>query len=212
MAGFADRPVPDHVMYAAPDLEAASEDLEAKTGVRAVFGGEHEGMGTHNALMSFGEMRYLEIIAPTHAGSLALQPGGLLAELAAPRIFMWAVACSDIQALTDRARQQGYDSGTVIDMSRLQPSGQKLQWKLSVGGQDVVRSVVPFCIQWLGSPHPSESTPAGCRMADLHAEHPEPQRIAAALAALQVDLEVEQAEQPGLVLTLDTPKGKVTLR
>lgn len=206
------KPTPDHIMYVAPELDAAIAELEEKTGVRARYGGEHEGMGTHNALLGFGDRRYLEILAPTDENSPATQPGGLLAGVATPRVFMWAVACDDIAATTLHAKREGYDTGQVIDMSRQQPSGDLLRWKLTVGGADVAGSVVPFCIQWLNDPHPSESAPSGCRLAGLRAEHPDPDRIRSGLAALQVYLRVDHGRAPALVLTLDTPKGPVTLR
>lgn len=207
-----EKPVPDHVMYVARDLDAAIADLEARTGVRAGYGGEHAGMGTHNALLSFGHRCYLEILAPTGPDSPALAEGGLLNGLEDPRLFMWAVSCADITGVSERAKLSGYDAGVVVDMQREQPGGATLRWKLSVGGADVAGSVVPFCIQWLDEPHPSETAPGGCSLLALRAEHPEPDRIEAALSALQVDLPVERAASAALVLTLDTPRGSVTLR
>jgi hypothetical protein len=206
------KPTLDHIMYVAPDLDAAIEDLEEKTGVRAAYGGQHEGMGTHNALLGLGNGRYLEILAPIDANSAAAQPGGLLAEITTPRLFMWAVACDDIGAVTRHASQQGCDAGRVIDMSRKQPSGELLAWKLSVGGDDVAGSVVPFCIEWGNAPHPAKSAPAGCQLIELRARHPEPERIRKALAALQVDLAVAAGPEPALHLRIDTQKGELTLR
>ena len=205
-------PAFDHVMYVAPELDAAIDDLEARTGVRAAHGGEHAGMGTHNALLGLGERCYLEILAPSSPASAARKPGGLLAELTDARTFMWAVSTPDIEAAVAHAKQRGYDPGRVVDLSRKLPSGETLKWKLSIGGADVAGSVVPFLIQWENDPHPAETSPAGCRYRELRAEHPEPERIAAALAALQVALPVKSGSDARLVLSLDTPEGPLDLQ
>jgi hypothetical protein len=54
----------DHVILGINDLERGVREFESKTGVAPKRGGEHPGRGTQNALVSLGDGRYLEILAP----------------------------------------------------------------------------------------------------------------------------------------------------
>ena len=42
----------DHLIYRAPDLADAVAEVEERLGVRAQAGGQHTGLGTHNALLA----------------------------------------------------------------------------------------------------------------------------------------------------------------
>ena len=60
----------DHLIYRAPDLAGAVADLEERLGVRAQAGGQHIGLGTHDALLALGPQTYLEVMrrSPRQAG------------------------------------------------------------------------------------------------------------------------------------------------
>jgi Glyoxalase-like domain len=95
-------------------------------------------------------------------------------------------------------------------MTRARPDGVVLHWRLT-SGQRPGDGLVPFLIDWGESEHPSSSAPAGCTLVSLRGEHPEPGRIAAWLAALDLDLPLAAGPRPALYAELDTPRGRVML-
>ncbi len=64
----------DHLVYAVPDLDAATRAFAAATGVVPAEGGAHVGRGTRNVLVGFGETSYLEIIGRTRTTPPAPAP------------------------------------------------------------------------------------------------------------------------------------------
>ena len=187
----------DHLVYGAPDLSAAVDDLEERLGVRAEAGGKHPGIGTHNALLALGPRTYLEVIAPDPDQPQPANPRPFgIDELTAPRLVGWALGCDDIDAAVATARARGYDPGDPIDMQRTTPSGEVLRWRLTLNA--LGGGPPPFLIAWGDSPHPALSAPHGLILESLDIEHPEPGEIAAALAALGADVAVKPAANAAL--------------
>jgi hypothetical protein len=95
----------DHIIYAAPDLDSAVDDLETRLGVRAAGGGQHIGQGTHNKLLALGSATYLEIIAPDpgQPDPGAPRPYGVDG-VARAGLVGWALTTDDIQAAIADAR------------------------------------------------------------------------------------------------------------
>ena len=56
----------DHLIFAAPDLEEGILLLQNLMGVKAVFGGKHIGIGTHNALIGLGEKKEVRLTWTKH--------------------------------------------------------------------------------------------------------------------------------------------------
>ncbi len=194
----------DHLVYGVPDLNAAREELADRLGVRAGEGGKHHGFGTHNALISLGEGAYLELIAPDpeQAPPGRPLPFGLDA-LAGPRLLTWAVTALDIEERVQRARAAGYDPGNVIGLSRDQPDGTRLEWRMTLREERPGDGLVPFLIDWGATPHPSASSPGGCALISLRAEHPRPGDVRPLLRALDVDLTLSEGPAPALIAQLD---------
>jgi hypothetical protein len=203
----------DHIVYGVEELEAGVEELAARLGVRAAPGGRHVGRGTHNALLGLGGSTYLEVIAldPGQPAPPAPLPFAL-DRVRLPRLVGWASRTADIDRQVALARERGRDPGEVQSMSRRRPDGFLLEWRLTRHAPGPDRLAVPFLIDWGGSPHPSESAPAGVRLVELRAEHPDPAALHAELEALGVTVPVDEGPEPALVATLDSPRGRVVLR
>lgn len=201
-------PVPpdlDHLVYAVPDLAAGIEALELQFGVRPVEGGEHEGLGTHNALVGLGGERYLELIAPLPG---AASPSWFdLDELTNPRLIAWAVRRSDLERWRSRS---AFPLGRVDSMQRRASDGSLLRWSLTNPDAPSFGGVLPFLIDWDDTPHPGPRLEPGCEVLELHLSHPRPSLVKQALASLELDLEVEQGP-PDLLATLQTPHGQLSI-
>ncbi len=97
----------DHIMLAAPDLEAAVADFEQRTGVRPSEGGRHPGQGSRNVLATLGNGCYLEIIGPDLAQDRTNNFGEVLSRLRAPTLLKFAVGTGDIAAVHQRVSKLG---------------------------------------------------------------------------------------------------------
>src|SRR5258708_27228281 len=118
----------DHVILGVGDLDAGIRELEIRTGIHAVRGGQHPGRGTQNALASLGSQTYLELLAP--------QPGlkleGELAELAKLKTLTpvgFAVFAPDVEAVRSQLQRDGVKTTEPQAGSRVTPSGTTLHWQ-----------------------------------------------------------------------------------
>ena len=163
----------DHIIIAAPGLDAAKTDFEARTGTAPVDGGQHVGLGTRNALVSFGANQYLEIIAPDPAQALAGTFGGVLARMPEAQLLHFAIRVSGLAAVAERAQANGFEPGEIRRTTREQPTGERLVWELMrIGGHDL-GGFMPFYIDWLECPHPSGTSPVVGALTDFTLRLPE---------------------------------------
>ncbi len=200
----------DHLVYAVPNLDTAAADLENRLGIRAVPGGKHQGLGTHNALLGLGPSSYLELIAPDPDQPAPSGPRPFGVDRATtPRLVAWALTCTDIDAAIARSREHGYDPGDALPLERRTTTGETLRWRLTLNAMD--GGPVPFLIDWGDTEHPARSAPQGLTLESFHVAHPEPQSLAPVLDALGTTVPVKQAEGPGLVAVVAGPRGVLML-
>ena len=170
----------DHLVFGVPDLAQGIDLVERKTGVRAEFGGKHPGRGTHNALLSFGNRQYLEIIAvdPEQPSTTEVMFAGLR-ELKEPRFIGWADAVPDIGEVARRAKAAGIATVGPLEGSRRQADGSMLEWKTLRLASEL--DLAPFFIAWGKTTHPFGDDAQGLPAAVVH--HRAPQGRGAAQAA-----------------------------
>jgi hypothetical protein len=199
-------PMLDHILLGSSDLERGIAFVEAHTGVRAAFGGVHPGRGTQNALLSLGERRYLEVIAPDprqpHGNALAAK----LETLAEPRLVGWAAHPRNLEALAAELQRAGIVAEGPTPGSRKRPDGQVLHWQ-TLNLRDDASGLLPFFIEWgAGSPHPSSDAPAGCQLIRLELLTPDPARLAKLAAHMSLEVPIAKAAAPELHAVIEGPK------
>lgn len=133
----------DHIVVVVRDLAQASENYR-RAGFTVTPGGYHTGGATHNALISFGDGAYFELIAFTEPDK--------------PQAHRWwqksttgegtvdfALVSADLDAEAERLRAAGIAVDGPHDGGRKRPDGQQLAWRmLSISSDE---APLPFIIE-----------------------------------------------------------------
>lgn len=202
----------DHILWAGPDLDRGSAELERLTGVKPVVGGTHPGFGTRNTLAALAPAAYLEVMAPDPAQTL--RPGSRaerISKLSGFGIITFAARTQDIKAAAAAAKAAGLEVEDAKAMSRTRPDGVKLAWAVQRYLDAELGEMIPFAIDWQGSPHPSTSTPTGLTLERFVALSPAAERLTKVYQALGLKIEVRRALKPGFIAEVKSPKGALAL-
>jgi hypothetical protein len=198
----------DHLVYAAPDLNAACAEIERRLGVAPSPGGQHFGRGTRNALLAIGPRSYLEIIAPDPDQPSPNKPRWFNIEsIEAPRLVAWAASATNLSQLVADAARRGVDLGRVTAGSRKRADGVELMWEVTDPTTVLADGVVPFFIDWKTRPHPATSATVGPNLVELRGRHPDPRRIREMLYALGVELSIERGDRAELTATFRSSRA-----
>jgi hypothetical protein len=200
----------DHILLGCDDLDRGIDFVYQRTGVRAAFGGVHPGRGTRNALLSLGDRRYLEIIAPDPQQTSITQYSGIKG-MTEPALIGWAVHPPSVDAVGQHLRDAGVAFKGPTDGSRERPDGKLLRWR-SVNLDDTRQGLLPFFIEWSAdSVHPSEDAPQGCRLVSLTVVSPNSDEVAKIFQQLDLAVSVEHGLKPRLQAVVAAPKGQLEL-
>lgn len=130
----------DHLVIVVPELEAAIASYRG-LGFTVVPGGRHP-IGTHNALIAFGDGAYLELIAffepnAQHRWYQRLEQGGGLID--------FCLQTDDLAGDVGAFREAGVAIADPRPLSRVRPDGYELRWVLSI--PEAHAGVAPFLIE-----------------------------------------------------------------
>jgi catechol 2,3-dioxygenase-like lactoylglutathione lyase family enzyme len=131
----------DHLVVVVNDLDKAVKDYE-HLGFAVVPGGQHP-VGSHNALISFQDGSYLEIIAfyrdaVDHRWWDPLSKG--------ERLVDFCFQTDDLRGDTKILKEAGAAINDPVPWSRKRPDGYELKWLLSLATGSH-RGVAPFLIE-----------------------------------------------------------------
>jgi len=126
----------DHALVAVFDLAAAKSEFEA-LGFTVISGGQHSGGLTENALVTFADGNYLELIAPTRLELLDRppQPGPanyLLLFGSGEGFAGYAFDAPNLNAEVERVRSTGIEIGDPQPGGRRRPDGVELAWRTAM--------------------------------------------------------------------------------
>ena len=205
----------DHIVIAAATVEQGIDYISSRLGVVIPAGGLHQTMGTHNHLMQLGKSSYLEVIAinpeadtPAHPRWFALDQALMRDALkSGPRLITWVMNCGSIGQLISAV---DFDIGKATALTR-----DSLNWEIALpdDGRLLADGLLPYCIQWHSSPHPSQGmADLGCTLQSLTLHHNRPEWLAAKLEMLGaghlVSIEaLTDSESPYLCATIRTAEN-----
>jgi hypothetical protein len=203
----------DHLVYAAPDLQAESDRLTNQLGVSVTPGGSHPGRGTANALISLGANQYLEIIGPDPKLSAPKGAGAKIAKLSKPEILTFAVQDNQLESIETRAKTLGLKTSGIRPGSRRTDAGDLLQWRtLGIAAGEEYGGLIPFFIDWGETPHPSATSGQSAHLVGMVVEHPQPERLSKLYRDLGVNVPVRYGKQPSIVVEIESGSNKVSIR
>jgi Glyoxalase-like domain len=196
----------DHLVVAAATLEAGTDFVASRLGVRPGGGGKHAFMGTHNRVLRLGDV-YLEVIASDPDAVKPARPRwfGLDEFRGAPRLIHWVARTDDLETAAARSLEP---LGAITATAR-----GELRWRITIpdDGSLPGGGVIPTLIQWDGAHPLTNLAESGCRLISLKGRHANPERVTRALESLGLALPVDYGDKPGLQAMISSPRGPVVI-
>lgn len=145
----------DHIIHYVEDAHEAQRVLKEK-GFSAVAGGRHESRGSYNTLLHFG-LSYIEYLAidnvdlfkEVKAAEVKWSPFWTLSKDAFREGFLRVnFRTTNLDQLAEDFRSKGLEVNGPVELSRKQPDGTLLEWKLLYANDPHSDVPLPFFIDW----------------------------------------------------------------
>lgn len=201
----------DHILWAAPDVDAGTDLIGRVAGVVPAGGGAHPGFGTRNQLLSLGDDLFFEVIGPDPAQAESGKRASAIAALTQSRMHTFSMRSDDLSRVAAAADAAGIGVRGPVAMSRTRADGVRLEWRILYFDAPEWGDCLPFVIDWQGSPHPAGTAPKGCSLAGFEVLHPRADDLARVFGRLGIEVTVSRSPMPGFVARLATPNGEVVL-
>lgn len=180
----------DHLVITCHRLGDGMRYVERMFGVAIPPGGQHDFMGTHNAVMAVGDGIYLEVIAidpslPAPPGPRWFGLGNILVDdrlKDQPVLAHFVLRTTDMAAtLSDLPRHQAEIIGPPRDAAR-----GDLRWQITLNptGLPPEGGCLPALIQWNGVPPQYRMAAPGPKLDRLYLCHDAPTRLESELREL----------------------------
>lgn len=200
----------DHLVWASPSLDDAVAAFARESGVVAMTGGRHVGLGSRNALADLGDRIYLAIDGPDEEQPLVDNYGATLKALGGAVLSRFAVQTEELSAAQAVLGRHGFASEAKSG-GRTGANGETYAWRTLAVPDRSLGAGMPLIKTWLTPLHPSAEAPGGCRLVALTVEHPKPKFLLRLYDDLGLDLPVVAAEAPKLTAEIEGPKGRFVL-
>lgn len=200
----------DHLVWYTADLQQGRRFFAERLEAEPLYGGEHTGEGTANALLSLGSQTYLEILG-RDAGQSEEVLDPEVRSLKGAGLYHWAVGGVDLTELAARARRAGLPQGAMSPGGRVKPDGNRLDWVCWGLRDHGFGALLPFFIDWGGSRHPATTAPPGGSLVGLELHSPNAARLRSVLEVLDLDVSVREALEPRVVATIEGARGTLSL-
>jgi hypothetical protein len=190
----------DHIVIVVNDLEQASENY-ARAGFNVTPGGEHVSGTTHNALVSFEDGSYFELIALKDKGQ-PTEAHRWFAKLKGGEGYVaYALLSDDVAADAERLRAHSLEAAEPRQGGRFRPDGQRADWRTTRVEDGNGGPPLPFLID--------DQTPRNLRVPDGAAAVHENGVAGIAGAVVVVDDLVERSKLYQTLLGQDESRSQL---
>jgi len=194
--------------FSAATISIAASKWSKRVRLSARHRGVHPAAGTRNALLSLGERRYLEVIAPDPAQSEIVHYPQLRS-MTDPRLIGWAGPSAGHRRRRQAAPQKQSRIQRPDDGSE-RPDGRVLNWKTINLADDATAS---FLLHRNGARFgpPSKDAPAKCTLDYFEVMSADPGGTRRSPETHRLDLPVQRSDKARLHALISGPKGDVKL-